>query len=800
MKKNRRFDEFYSNGKVELTMSGNLVSIKSHYSKEEIVKKNKIRASHYDEVKLEIDNLVDSIVTKISKCDPLLLLKSATDMVMTPMVNIVSETQIDQAFIARLRLIEYIQSILISQSREAILENEERQQELFIEIFADIENLYKKSLVFIFIWAAKAQEVGDLKRKEIEYIVEAQLMSYVRGHRYQFQQLNDLEKLLLPHSEKFVEIYGETAESIISGLRKLESSLSSGKLDSFKDLLEDYEEFQKKAEGKTPEELVVLLEEKRQSNKTQELLTKYLGTELYNVKKVTEWDDRLVESLSWSLGENTDFFQKTEYPGWPIQDLPVQKKPFIKINDISYCFDYYNLFDNIYRIIQKNLKENDPAYVTMWSQIKQEASESLVADKFAHLLPNASIYIGNYYPATGSLKQMDENDIFVICDDVVIIAEVKAGSFTYTSALTDYKAHERSFEALIGKADYQCIRTQKYLQSNEGTTIFYNKDKSKKFEIDKKNLRRIFNMCITVDNFNTFEAKIEKTNFFNVASGTIAISIDDLDIYENYFNSEIQFLHFLRHRKAATRIKNLILNDELDHLGMYIIENAYEEYVNNYRECNAFVANGFREDLDAYYAGVYNSHLATKKPVQVIPDYFNDIFALLECNKVNGRIEFGEFLLEFTFDEREEFDNNIRKQIRKEKQLCQLIPIWGEYDWVSYCCFICVPGIDSFTERSRKLYAYSNMMERKQEICWYIFLEMDSNDMIKNIYLEKLLLSKHMTEGFSDAELKSYTISMNARRKANGVYMPILHKKKIYPNDLCSCGSGIKYKKCCGKK
>lgn len=233
---------------------------------------------------------------------------------------------------------------------------------------------------------------------------------------------------------------------------------------------------------------------------------------------------------------------------------------------------------------------------------------------------------------------------------------------------------------------------------------------------------------------------------------------------------------------------------------MYIIENAYEEYVNNYRECNSFVANGFREDLDAYYAGVYNSHLATKKPVQVIPDYFNDIFALLECNKVNGRIEFGEFLLEFTFDEREEFDNNIRKQIRKEKQLCQLIPIWGEYDWVSYCCFICVPGIDSFTERSRKLYAYSNMMERKQEICWYIFLEMDSNDMIKNIYLEKLLLSKHMTEGFSDAELKSYTISMNARRKANGVYMPILHKKKIYPNDLCSCGSGIKYKKCCGKK
>ena len=119
-------------------------------------------------------------------------------------------------------------------------------------------------------------------------------------------------------------------------------------------------------------------------------------------------------------------------------------------------------FDNIYRILQKNLKEKDLTYVTGWAQGQQEASESLVADKFAKMMPNADIYIGNYYPVAGSLKQMDENDIFVVCDDIVIIAEVKAGSFTYTPAITDFAAHKKSFEALIGKADYQCIRTQDY--------------------------------------------------------------------------------------------------------------------------------------------------------------------------------------------------------------------------------------------------------------------------------------------------------------------------------------------------
>ena len=57
------------------------------------------------------------------------------------------------------------------------------------------------------IWAAQAQEQGELKKEDIDYIVEAQLMSNVRGHRYQFQQLDDLEKLLAPHSDKLIEVY-----------------------------------------------------------------------------------------------------------------------------------------------------------------------------------------------------------------------------------------------------------------------------------------------------------------------------------------------------------------------------------------------------------------------------------------------------------------------------------------------------------------------------------------------------------------------------------------------------------------
>lgn len=35
---------------------------------------------------------------------------------------------------------------------------------------------------------------------------------------------------------------------------------------------------------------------------------------------------------------------------------------------------------------------------------------------------------------------------------------------------------------------------------------------------------------------------------------------------------------------------------------------------------------------------------------------------------------------------------------------------------------------------------------------------------------------------------------------SNSFLNPVIKEKKVYPNDLCPCGSGKKYKKCCGRK
>lgn len=234
-------------------------------------------------------------------------------------------------------------------------------------------------------------------------------------------------------------------------------------------------------------------------------------------------------------------------------------------------------------------------------------------------------------------------------------------------------------------------------------------------------------------------------------------------------------------------------------MGLYISQNSYEEYVNDFRDCNSFMANGFREELDAYYAGVHNSLIAKDKPTQVIPQYYREIFGYLEKNDIDGRTEFGEFILDFAYDERERLDESIRGRILREKQLGYMTPMWVEFDLFSYCCFVNIPDIESLSERHRKKYVYANMIDRKQNLCWYIFVDLDRNGHVNSIIARKVLSSQYVSDGFTTDEIHEYISEMKSRRKAHGTNMPSVHKRKVYPNELCPCGSGMKYKKCCGK-
>lgn len=783
-------DDYYNDGLFELARYGKVVSMRNLSTPKQHAQMQAFYKEEYPKVKKRIDEKIKKIKDEISICDPLMLLKFTKDMAMMSHMNKFSENDFTSEENAVIRAQEYIQSILVSvKNHFDNSESSEDQEKRWHLVLADIEDLYKEFVYFYHYWSAYEKDTGEISDEMIHYIVESQMLYLVRGNRYQIFELEPLKHLLPPHNDVLIELFGVTAEQIIEGLKKLEYSMSQGLADAWMDMGKKYDEFCKSVDlGKDPEVVI-----KETQDEVGAVLDNVLGVALNNISHITRWDKRLIDALSLSIGECNSFFDGSEFSGWPIMELPTKKKPFIKIDGISYGFDYYSLFDNIYRALQKEIFRLKPEYVDTWSKRQNLASEDMVKTLFLNLLPGATAYTGNYYPVGTSLKQMNENDLIITYENYLFIIEVKAGSFPQTPPINDFNAHIKAYTKLVQEADSQCSRTIRYINKHQPAP-FFDIDKQKKFEINSiSKYKEVYSFSVTVDNFNDFAAKAEKLNFITLSSKTIVISYDDLLAYEKYFDSPIYFLHFLKQRKTAIDIPQIAMNDELDHLGMYISHNMYSITASEFPAEHMVNWSGFRKDLDDYFCKLYLPELNTTKPVQQIPLEITEIIQLLEQGAEKNKIDLAHFFLDMSSEAKDDFCKAIHHALQRQREIGRML-VTTAFGEIRYCLFVAVPGIKIMSVPERQDYIYSTILSNESMPIMWIDLDYNKDG--------KLLGIKGNQCNYSDIpaddidRLKELSIETAKSRIES---FQRLNHRKVGRNEPCPCGSGKKYKKCCLK-
>ena len=378
-----RIDDYYNNGIFEIARYGKVVSLRNLNTPEQQAKMQTLYKEEYPEVKKRIDEKIKRIKNEISLCDPLMLLKFTKDMVMFSNVNKFSEFDYTSEGNIVIRAQEYIQSILVStENHFDDTEPKEDQDKRWHLVLANVEDLYKEFDYFYNYWSAYKKATSEISDEMMNHIVESQMLYLVRGNRYQVFETQPLKNLLPIHNDVFVELFGVTSEQIIDGLERLEYSLSQESADAFMEMEKKYDEYCNSVNmGVDPE---VAIEASR--DKMNPIAEKIFGVALNDIAHVTGWNARLIEALSLSLGECNSFFDGSEFAGWPIIEMPTKKKPFIKIDGIVYGFDYYSLFDNIYRAIQKAIFRIKPEYVDVWNERQNFASENMVKNLFLKLV------------------------------------------------------------------------------------------------------------------------------------------------------------------------------------------------------------------------------------------------------------------------------------------------------------------------------------------------------------------------------------------------------------------------------
>jgi len=780
-------DDYFNNGTIEMARFGTNTFLKNNMTENQHKLLKKKLQRKYPKIKKKINRYVSSLRKQVGKCDPIELLSFASDMFLMSNLGISSEIESSSEDIFVSRMTEYIQSIIASTPIKHKPSKKDPSFR-FLRIQKQLVDLHKQIQYFYFCWSACFDKLFPDYTNDVKHIVfESQLLYLIRGQRYQFLEVEYYDRLLAIHNEIFTSTFGISSSEIVEGIKKLQHALSQGKIDamsSLGELMDSYFE--------TGETDVAKFNE-MYPDAGREFAEKFLGTRLRNVITITGWPEKFVKSLSWEVNECKDFFDKKDFSGWPVVDLPIQKRPFIKIGDQYYCFDYYSFIDNFYRALQKTVSREVPCY--RWSDFQKEASELMVADVFSQILPGCSTFRDNYYPINKSMKNPAENDLLVQYGNVLLIVEVKAGSFVYTAPLTDFENHIVSYQTLIEKADKQCKNTYDYLLSSD-EAIIYNQDKSIKTKINMHEIKDIFTISVTIDNINDYAARAEKLKFLELKSKAICISIDDLMVYREFFDSPLVFLHFLQQRRQATQESKLALSDELDHLGMYIKHNMYCIQLQDYPDDTQIRFHGYREELDNYFCKLYHPQLCPPKPSLKIPNLFWEIINYLEKSDFEDKIQASNYLLNFSTDAREQLCKSVEYTLKRQPQIKNMISFGTagdkEFD-LRYTSFVEQSGVPAFTEEYKRQYTLSTLLWNDDPDRIMLDFVFNSNG-----HLVSFKYTQYTIADIKQPEREKLW-TMGKERAFLRLHTYLTQHKQINPSDICPCGSGKEYGECCKK-
>ena len=751
----------------------------------------------------EIDTLVKRIADRVACLPPEQLLHCGWWKHLSLVIGLGGKEASDFDQVIARRMIDYIQSIIASVN-PILPYRTNLPEEEWIALKKDVETLfthlgseYQLSLI------AHRRALDPNLDMDMEYFRHRAEMEWmiIRGKRYHVHERQALEDVISPHSDVLLRLFGVDSQTLVAALERLLRKLTAGLHDAVlgliklqKDILGVQSQLATEQPDAEAEEIQdAVFENPELLARLDKIGGELFGLDLFDVIKVTGLPAAFVNELSWSPGEDQEFFAPGDFPGWPRRVWPTMKRPFIRLGGRVLTFDVSILFDNFYRVLQRVIFRLEPDYKETWNVRQKELSEALPFRYLKRLLPDARVLRRIYYRTKSKrgVLEWHECDGVLIYDDHLFIVEVKAGAFTYTSPATDLPAHIESLKNLAQKPVAQGKRFLKYLKS-EPTVPIYDESRNQIDRLRRSDFRHVTVCAVTLEQFTELAARGRHLRNVGVDIGEGAVwvlSIDDLRVFADLFDNPLVFLHFVEQRMRAAQSELVDVADELDHLGIYFRENDYSKYASNLvqSESTRLEFLSYQSLFDDYYAAVYRGEEATL-PKQELPALLSKIVRFLGDSSLSGRSAIVSFLLDASGDHRENIANGIERQLRDNAVLGRTKPISSHGDH-PFTLFTWSPPVtrDASFARDHTMAAIAAVGEMSRLL---LELEFSDADTIAAVHWDRLSLI-----GLSDAEVARIQARAGGLRRQR--ISAARKRGKIGRNDPCPCGSGRKYKRCC---
>lgn len=803
----QRPDEVFVAGPLRMARFGRHIASKVEWQPGDFDELQDRLVAGYDEVVREIDRNVADAAALVATLNPLAMLHRAWWERSASHLKIDSEAAVQHEHVLATRMLDYVQSLVASTPPTAQI-TDELSDEAWSKLQRLVESIFQtlNSRYFLCATAKRRKEVPVVDPAFEEFHFRTQLYwCNVTGAQYQNHQVQALRELLAPQSVVILQIYGVSSEQLCDELAKIWHSLNRGIGDAFEAMYAFKEKSLAALDADMKSGVVgqgdmsQLLQESIVRHGLEPEQSRAVGLfllyDLFDLQKVTTLPPAFLEDFSWVPGQDSEFVAEGDFRGWPLRIWPTFKRPFIKLAGLYYCFDQTSLFDHFYRQLEKRVFAADKSLKQLWIDARKEVTETLPFDYLQSLLPGAVCFREAYYwmSEAGKSAKRYETDGFLTFDDHLFIVEVKSGAFTYTSPATDVDAHVQSLKNLVAEPAKQGSRFLRYLQTAHEVPVLDDAG-NEMTRLRLQDYRQVTVCAVTLDPFTEIAAQIQHLPAIGVEVGSElvwSLSVDDLRVYADIFGNPLEFLHFVQLRKEAFKSQLLQLDDELDHLGLYLQHNHYAKHAEDLAGGpNAHLQFlGYRVEIDRFFNARLLDPQLPSPLRQKMPGGMATLLDFLQISGKQGRSAIAAYLLDVSGEWRERLFDMLAQEVAQashkhprpfstngEVPLTTVpwTPQWGR------------PSMEGTRNHVKAIMVMNNEPARV-----LLVLSYSENGLLVDAEWQFLLRSD-----ITIFELPTLQTMAESLRESR-VQKAIATKGRIGRNDQCPCGSGRKFKKCC---
>jgi len=796
-RKKREDYEAYQYGPLRLERHGRYVAMSTRWKPGEYEKHINFIKSKRPELRTEINAKIQELLKIIEENDPfeLLAIISHKNCFTDP------EKYRESTHEGRECYVEYALSLITSHNKHGFGKHStEESIQKFNVLITDIF----KDLLWYYVTEVTETE-RDRDEDELRYLSMLRYL-FIRGDSFPEHHLDLIKDLFKPHNAFLKRNFGLNIDEIIAGIQEIEAQVLrnvNSLIKSMLDLKEHHEIFKKFVDEKGVESFSSLdecmeqfrsLPEIQKRQQEIEQLQDTLGKIPFEITSNRTAPPVLIQLLTLEIGDNKNFLTFEKAPGWPTNDSIIYQRPLIKHDGKIYSFMPQLLFRNIGVILEDLIRQKDQEYFDKTYQGKRaDYLERKALKYFEQLLPKAKIYGKLFYEAeeSGQRKRL-ETDGLILYDNNLFILEGKAGTLSLSARRGSLERVKKDAASLIDSAYGQALRTKKYIETTENPWFEYENGSMALTIPNKNKIENVFLINVTLESLGHLSTRLNSLKRLNLIQGKEwpwSVFINDLRVIAEILESPSQFLEFLKRRIRANDFPQFNVSDELDFLMFYLREGLYFEEVNK-KENFHFTPHAYTEPLDRYYDFLAGRVSSGEKPALRTSPEFKELIKNIESLSKEGFTTVTTTLLGLSG----EAHKNITEGLNHIKELSvregKLHDATFYFKGMSLgVTFFVGPNL-SVTELNRmedhcRLKMYQTRYEN------WIAIVIGSAGKITSPH-DFLILRKRWEY---DEQLEQKLRHFKKRKWEKTGMMG----QKIGRNQPCPCGSGLKYKKCCGR-